>query len=78
MKLIVDNQLVTLAELRVAWRTPFAIELGGAARLRIAESNEVIEEVLAGGEQVYGVNTGFGQLAQVLPMPADRGCGLFR
>ncbi len=65
MKLIIDNQLISLAELREAWRSPVTIELGNEARRRIAESNELITDVLASGEQVYGVNTGFGQLAQV-------------
>jgi len=65
MKLTVDNQLVTLAELREAWLAPVTVNLGDSARRRIAESNELIDDVVAHGEQVYGVNTGFGQLATV-------------
>jgi len=65
MKLIIDNQLVGLAELREAWHQPITVELGIEARRCVAESNELITDVLAGGETVYGVNTGFGQLAQV-------------
>ena len=65
MKLIIDNQLIGLAELREAWHQPITIELGIEARRCVAESNELITDVLAGGEKVYGVNTGFGQLAQV-------------
>jgi histidine ammonia-lyase len=65
MKLVIDNQLVGLAELRDAWSKPVTVGLGDQARRRIAESNELIDEVVSGGEQVYGVNTGFGQLAQV-------------
>jgi len=65
MKLTVNNQLIGLAELRVAWRDPVTVTIGEDARRRIAESNEFIDDVVAGGEQVYGVNTGFGQLAQV-------------
>ena len=65
MKLTVENQLVSLADLRNAWREPLTVEVANGARRRIAESNELIMEVVAGGEQVYGVNTGFGQLAQV-------------
>ena len=38
MKLIIDNQLVGLAELREAWRSPVTIELGNEARRRIADS----------------------------------------
>ncbi len=65
MKMIVNNQLVALTELRQAWHSPLTVELGTQAQQRVAESNELITEVLAGGDQVYGVNTGFGQLAQV-------------
>jgi histidine ammonia-lyase len=65
MKLKIDNQLVTLAQLRAAWLEPVTVSLGNNARRRIAESNEMIDDVLAQGDQVYGVNTGFGQLATV-------------
>ena len=65
MKLTIENQLVSLADLRSVWLEPATVELGISARHRIAESNEMIRDVVAGGEQVYGVNTGFGQLAQV-------------
>lgn len=65
MKLVINNQLVDLGELRQAWHSPLTVELGTQAQQRVAESNELITDVLNGGEQVYGVNTGFGQLAQV-------------
>jgi histidine ammonia-lyase len=65
MKLTIENQLVGLAELRSAWLSPTTVDIGADARRRIAESNELIADVVAGGDQVYGVNTGFGQLAQV-------------
>jgi len=65
MKLTVDNQLITLKELRAAWSEPVEVTLGDEARRRIAESNELIDEIVAAGECVYGVNTGFGVLATV-------------
>lgn len=65
MKLTVNNQLVTLAELRQAWRESVSVELGDDARRRIAEANELVDDVVAHGDTVYGVNTGFGQLASV-------------
>ncbi|MDH3273422.1 MAG: histidine ammonia-lyase [Gammaproteobacteria bacterium] len=65
MKLTIDNQLVGLAELRAAWRQPLKVSLGDDTRRRIAESNELIVNVVAAGDEVYGVNTGFGQLANV-------------
>ena len=65
MKLTIDNQLVTLNTLRAAWQKPLRVSLGLHAKHRIAESNELIDDVVAGGDTVYGVNTGFGQLASV-------------
>ena len=65
MKLTIDNQLVGLAELRAAWQQPLKVSLGDDVRRRIAESNELILNVVAAGDEVYGVNTGFGQLANV-------------
>lgn len=65
MKLIVDNQMVTLTDLRAAWQESTTVSLGNDARRRVAEANEFIDDVVAHGDQVYGVNTGFGKLAQV-------------
>ncbi len=65
MKIVLDNQLVGLSELRKVWEGPVQVELGSAARRRVAESNDFVAEVVAGGDKVYGINTGFGQLAQV-------------
>jgi histidine ammonia-lyase len=65
MKIHIDGQRIALAELRAAWLSPTLISIGKSAVARIEESNAHIASVLAGGEQVYGVNTGFGQLAQV-------------
>ncbi len=65
MNLTINNQLVTLTELRQVWLEPVAVDLGDDARRRIAESNEFVQDVVAHGDTVYGVNTGFGQLASV-------------
>ena len=61
---------VSLAE----WRTIYA---GAGARLdpgsapRIAASAAAVERILARGEPVYGINTGFGKLASVRIEPID-------
>jgi len=65
VSLVVDNQLVNLAELRKAWLAPVELELGITAQRQIAESNETVRELIRGGDLIYGVNTGFGQLADV-------------
>jgi histidine ammonia-lyase len=65
VNLTISNQLITLAELRQAWLEPVVVDLGDDARRKVAESNEFVEDVVAHGDTVYGVNTGFGQLASV-------------
>ena len=65
MKLELDNQLVALATLRRVWQEPVSVTLGSEALRRVAEANELVDDVVAGGDTIYGVNTGFGQLASV-------------
>lgn len=65
MNLTIDNQRVALNVLRQVWQEPVTVSLGDSAKGRIAAANTLINEIVAGGERVYGVNTGFGQLAQV-------------
>ncbi len=65
MNLTINNQLVMLRKLRQAWLEPVTVDLGEDAQRAIAESQELIDEVVAHGDTVYGVNTGFGQLASV-------------
>lgn len=65
MKIRIDSQKISIMDLRAAWQTPATVSIGKEAARRIAEANEHIQSVLASGKQIYGVNTGFGQLAQV-------------
>jgi len=53
-----------LSMLRGALRLPAAVTLGRREWLRVRRSAQAIEHVLASGKTVYGVNTGFGLLAQ--------------
>jgi histidine ammonia-lyase len=62
---LIDRDRLDLATLRDAWLNPVTVSLGEAARERIQASNRRIAEVLKSGDQVYGVNTGFGLLANV-------------
>jgi histidine ammonia-lyase len=54
----------SLDELRAFWRGESAIALAQADWARIEASAQVVQDALAHGEPVYGVNTGFGLLAQ--------------
>ena len=65
MNLEIDDQKLTLRILRDAWRSPISLAIGDKARRRIEASQQKISDVLASGDQVYGVNTGFGLLANV-------------
>lgn len=65
MKIKIKNQRIMLKKLRAAWSGPVEVSLGQDARRRIAESNEMIDDIIAAGECVYGVNTGFGVLAKI-------------
>ena len=65
-----DPSAIDLATLRRLWQ-------GGAARLddaamdRVAAAAAAVERIVASGETVYGVNTGFGLLANTR-IPDDR------
>ncbi|MDZ7644956.1 MAG: histidine ammonia-lyase [Woeseiaceae bacterium] len=71
MQLQLNGAPVTLDALRAAWTEPTRVVLDDDARCAISESAAQIQKVLAGGQTVYGVNTGFGQLAQERISDAD-------
>jgi histidine ammonia-lyase len=62
---ILDGQSLTLAEIEAVSLTNSRVELAPAARARMEASRATIEEILAAGQTVYGVNTGFGKLSDV-------------
>jgi histidine ammonia-lyase len=61
----VDGTSLTLETFGRVVHERVPCELARAARQRVRKGRQVIERALAGGEVVYGVNTGFGELAQV-------------
>jgi histidine ammonia-lyase len=65
-----DPTNIDLATLRRLWGGE-AGSLDDASMQRIAESAASVERIVAGGETVYGINTGFGSLANTR-IPADR------
>jgi len=64
-KLVLDGQPLTLDEIDEVALAGTAVEVAPEALRRVAESRGLIEKILAAGETVYGVNTGFGKLADV-------------
>ena len=65
-----NPESIDLGTLRRLWLGE-AASLDGASMQRIATSAAAIERIVAGGETVYGVNTGFGLLANTR-IPNDR------
>jgi histidine ammonia-lyase len=68
---LIEGQPLTLAEIEsvAAFNRPVA--LAPEAAVRVRKSREVIEWILETGQTVYGVNTGFGKLADVR-IPAEK------
>jgi histidine ammonia-lyase len=64
-KLVLDGQPLTLDEIDEVALAGTPVEVAPDALRRVAESRGLIEKILAAGETVYGVNTGFGKLADV-------------
>lgn len=64
-ELKIDRQPLPLATLRDIWMSPVKLTISSESRHAVAAAHEKVLAVLAGGDQVYGVNTGFGLLANV-------------
>jgi histidine ammonia-lyase len=72
--LVLGETPLTLGHIAAVARKGAAVTLGPAARGRMLASRAVIEAVLAGGAaapKIYGVNTGFGALAEVRISPDE-------
>ena len=67
--LILDGQPLCLAEMEAVALNSCRVEVSPAAAERVAGSRELIECILVEGQTVYGVNTGFGKLADVRVAP---------
>ncbi len=65
-----NPEVIDLGALRSLWAGE-AASLDEASMERIARSAAAVERIVAGGETVYGVNTGFGMLANTR-IPAER------
>jgi len=68
---LVDGQSLTIEAVEAVARGGASTALGDQARERVAASRQVIDDILASGQVAYGINTGFGRLAEVR-IPADQ------
>src|SRR6266478_2033254 len=60
-----DGQRLSLAQIAAVARGDEQVSLTSAARARVEQSRKVVEQIVAEGRTVYGVNTGFGKLSDV-------------
>jgi histidine ammonia-lyase len=67
--LILDGQPLALAQIEAVALGICPVKVAGSAVARVEQSRACIEEILAAGETVYGVNTGFGKLSDVRIAP---------
>src|SRR5580698_3227747 len=63
--LLLDGQALTLAEIQAVALDGCQVGMAPASLKRMRASRDLIEQILAAGQTVYGVNTGFGKLADV-------------
>ena len=63
-KLTLKPGALTLDQLRSAYFDGLTLEIEDAAWVAIEKAQALVQEKVESGEIVYGINTGFGQLAQ--------------
>ncbi len=71
MTLELSGRRLTLEEIFQVASARNQLSLAHAARERIERSRDAVEQVLTQDRAVYGVNTGFGKLADVRIPPAE-------
>jgi histidine ammonia-lyase len=64
MTIRIGEKSLTLDHIRKALSGPVKVELSEKARTAITRSSETVARLLATGDAIYGVNTGFGKLAK--------------
>jgi histidine ammonia-lyase len=62
---------LSIADVEAVARAGRPVRLGDEARARMVEARQVIERLVAAGEVVYGVTTGFGDLATTFIDPSQ-------
>ena len=60
-----DGAGLTIADVVAVARGDAAVSLSDAARARMRDARAVVEAIVERGAPVYGVNTGFGKLAEI-------------
>lgn len=61
--MILDGRSLTLESIHLEIQNPTQLEIAEEARNLVERSRAVVEKIVESGEVVYGVNTGFGRMA---------------
>jgi len=69
--LVLNGENLRLEEIAAVARGGVSVSLSPGAVRRVEKAHAVIQRILAGGDQVYGVNTGFGHLKDIR-IPPDQ------
>ena len=70
-RLTISNHSIHWCDLAPLLSSPARVSLSPEAKKSIRDSHKVLKKILSSGQQVYGVNTGFGQLSTVSIDAAD-------
>lgn len=62
--MMLESGELTLSTLRAAYLNPVAVRLTPGDRTRVECAASLVDKIVATGDPIYGVNTGFGLLAQ--------------
>ena len=71
MQIVLSGDRLTLAEVGLASRGPLPVELSPKARERVRAARQLVDGIAESGTPTYGINTGFGTLAEVSIPRAD-------
>src|SRR3989449_5880491 len=65
MRIVLWGNRLTLEEVEAAARSGAQIEIAADARQRVRAARQLVDRIAEGGTPTYGINTGFGTLAEV-------------
>jgi histidine ammonia-lyase len=71
MRIVLSGDRLTLEEVGAAAAGGARIEIAGAARERVRAARQLVDRIAEGDIPTYGINTGFGTLAEVSIPKAD-------
>jgi histidine ammonia-lyase len=70
-EIVLTGADLSIGDVESVARRGQTVRLGEEARARMIEARDVVERLVAAGEVVYGVTTGFGDLASTFIAPED-------